>query len=58
MERVLAVESEIFLDAVYAVAISSPDDQCHEDALVLADQVEAAHVRLRNGASRTASRSG
>jgi uncharacterized protein len=41
-----AVQTEFFLDAVYAIALSSVDDQFHQDALVLADHVEAAKTRL------------
>jgi uncharacterized protein len=41
-----AVQAEVFLDAVYAIALSSPDDQFHEEALALADELEAAGNRL------------
>ena len=40
------MQAKVFLDAVYAIALSSPDDQFHEEALVLADELEAARSRL------------
>lgn len=38
--------TEIFLDAAYAIALSSPADQCYERAKTLAEQFEANGTRL------------
>ena len=37
---------ELFLDASYAIALSAPNDQNHQKALTLADQLEANLTRL------------
>jgi hypothetical protein len=41
-----AVQAEVFLDSTYAIALSLSDDQFHEDAWALADELEAAKSRL------------
>jgi uncharacterized protein len=41
-----AMQAKVFLDAVYAIALSSPNDQFHEEALVLASELQAAQSRL------------
>jgi len=38
--------TEIFLDAAYAIALSSPGDQHHARAVLLADELEATGTRL------------
>ena len=38
--------SEVFLDAAFAIALSAPNDQYHQQAIVLADQLEAAQTQL------------
>ena len=38
--------TEVFLDAAYAIALSSPGDQHHARAILLADELEAAGTRL------------
>ena len=40
------VQNEVFLDTAYAIALSSPNDQFHERAVHLADQLEALGIRL------------
>ncbi len=40
------MKAELFLDTAYALALSSPKDLFHEQATRLADEVEAAGVRL------------
>ena len=40
------VDAKVFLDAAYAVALSSHDDPFYQQALLLADQLEAARTRL------------
>lgn len=37
---------EVFLDTAYALALSSPKDLFHQRALHLADEIEAAGVRV------------
>lgn len=37
---------KVFLDAVYAIALSASNDQHHERAVILADEMEAAGTRL------------
>ncbi len=37
---------KVFLDAAYAIALSSAADQYHSRAVVLADEIEAAGVQL------------
>jgi predicted nucleic acid-binding protein len=37
---------KVFLDAAYAIALSSPSDQHHEFAEILAEQLEADGTRL------------
>ena len=38
--------TEVFLDAAYAIALSSPTDQYHERAKLLAEQLEADSTQL------------
>ena len=38
--------TEVFLDAAYAIALSASNDQYHQQALILADKLEASRVRL------------
>ncbi len=40
------MKPELFLDTAYALALSSPHDIFHERAIHLAEEVEAAGVRL------------
>jgi uncharacterized protein len=40
------VQAEVFLDTAYAIALSSPDDQLHKDALALANELETEGARL------------
>jgi hypothetical protein len=37
---------EVFLDAAYAIALSASTDQFHQQAILLAEQLEANHTRL------------
>lgn len=37
---------EVFLDSAYAIALSAPNDQYHERALQLAEQLERDVTRL------------
>jgi len=37
---------EVFLDTSYAIALAAPNDQYHQQAIVLADQLETAKTRL------------
>lgn len=38
--------NEVFLDAAYAIALSTPKDQHHQRAVALAEQMETAGTRL------------
>jgi hypothetical protein len=38
--------AEVFLDAAYAIALSAPQDQYHERAEILAEQLETEGARL------------
>lgn len=38
--------SKVFLDTAYAIALSSPKDEHHGQALRLAEEIEAKQVRL------------
>jgi predicted nucleic acid-binding protein len=38
--------SELFLDAAYAIAISSPRDECHARAIELANRIQAEGIPL------------
>jgi uncharacterized protein len=38
--------AEVFLDTAYAIALSSAKDLFHQTALLLADQIDAAGIRL------------
>jgi predicted nucleic acid-binding protein len=38
--------NEIFLDAAYAIALSSPKDQYHERAKIIAEQLEADGTQM------------
>lgn len=40
------MQTEVFLDTAYAIALSSSSDQFHDRAVCLADQLEAAGTRL------------
>ncbi|HKQ07570.1 MAG TPA: type II toxin-antitoxin system VapC family toxin [Blastocatellia bacterium] len=39
-------KTELFLDTAYAIALSSPKDEHHEKALLLAEQLEADEAQL------------
>jgi len=41
-----SMANEIFLDAAYAIALSSPKDDYHERALLLAEEIESRRSRL------------
>lgn len=38
--------TEVFIDTAYAIALSSAKDSFHQAALLLADQIDAAGIRL------------
>ena len=38
--------SKVFLDTAYAIALSSPKDEHHEQALQLAEEIEVGQVKL------------
>ena len=38
--------AQVFLDTAYAIALSVPNDLFHQQAILLADQLEAAGTRL------------
>ncbi len=38
--------TEVFLDTAYAIALSSPNDQYHIEAEILAEQLETDEARL------------
>lgn len=38
--------TEVFLDAAYAIALSAPTDQYHQQAIALADKLEAGGTQL------------
>ncbi len=38
--------NEVFLDTAYAIALSSPKDEHHEQAIQLAEEIEANSVKL------------
>ena len=40
------VQTDVFLDTAYAIALSSPNDQFHDRAVRLADQIEASGIHL------------
>ncbi|WP_100922563.1 hypothetical protein [Candidatus Thiodictyon syntrophicum] len=40
------MSTEVFLDTAYAIALSSAKDQLHVRAIALAEQMEAARIRL------------
>jgi uncharacterized protein len=40
------MKAEVFLDTAYALALSSPNDLFHQRAAHLADEIEAAGVRV------------
>lgn len=46
MRKKMDKMTEVFLDAAYAIALSSPSDQYHERAKVLAEQLEADGTQL------------
>lgn len=46
MGMTLTPRSKVFLDTAYAIALSSPKDEHHEQALQLAEEIEAERVRL------------
>ena len=37
---------ELFMDAAYAIAISSPKDECHARAVELAEQIQSERIPL------------
>jgi predicted nucleic acid-binding protein len=38
--------AELFLDSAYAIALSSPKDEYHKQAVILAEQIERQQMRL------------
>ncbi len=46
MEEKLPQVTEVFLDTAYAIALSAPNDQYHERAKMLAEQLEAEETQL------------
>jgi predicted nucleic acid-binding protein len=46
MERIVSVVREFFIDSSYAIALGSPRDQHHADAVRLARQIQTERVRL------------
>ena len=38
--------AELFLDSAYAIALSSPKDEYHKQAAILAEQIERQQMRL------------
>jgi uncharacterized protein len=38
--------AELFLDSAYAIALSSPKDEYHKQAVILAEQIERRQMRL------------
>ena len=40
------MSTKVFLDAAYAIALSSAKDQFHARAIALAEQMETARTRL------------
>ena len=40
------MESEVFLDTAYAIALSSKTDQFHNKAILLADQLREQEIRI------------
>jgi predicted nucleic acid-binding protein len=38
--------AELFLDSAYAIALSSPKDEYHKQAVILAEQIECQQMRL------------
>jgi predicted nucleic acid-binding protein len=42
----MKVRGEVFLDSAYAIALAAPSDQLHDRALMLAEQLETARIRL------------
>lgn len=46
MAKTPKLSSEVFLDAAYAIALAAPNDQHHQQAVILANQLEAAQIRL------------
>jgi predicted nucleic acid-binding protein len=46
MEMGLMSSNTIFLDGAYAIALSAPNDQYHERAVILAQRLEADGIRL------------
>lgn len=40
------MQSEVFLDTAYAIALAAPSDQLHPAAVALAEQLEAEKTRL------------
>ncbi len=46
MAETLKLRSEVFLDAAYAIALAAPNDQHHQQAVALANQLEISGIRL------------
>jgi len=46
MRKTMDARSKVFLDAAYAIALSSPTDQYHKRARALAEQLEAEGTKL------------
>ena len=40
------MQTEVFLDTAYAIALASPNDLFHPQAVLLADRLEATGTRL------------
>ena len=46
MANKLILSREVFLDTAYAIALSTPNDEHHRKAVVLAEQLENENIRL------------
>lgn len=46
MAASIVATSEIFLDTAYAIALSSPHDSFHRQAVLLAEEIEANAIKL------------
>ena len=42
----MLLETEVFLDTAYAIALSAPGDQFHDQAVRLAERMEAERTRI------------
>ena len=46
MAEKIGMKAEVFLDTAYAIALSSPNDLFHQQAVQLADELKSAGTRL------------